>query len=62
MVVISMLSSYLWTRHLVFQLTPYRLAIVPFFLLSPAIVRSLLCLALLFLSSYCPLFSLLFLE
>jgi hypothetical protein len=57
MVVIGVLSSYLWTHHLMFQLAPYGLAIVPLFLLSPAIVEALLCLPLLFPSPYCFLLS-----
>jgi hypothetical protein len=42
MVVISELSSYPWTYCLLFQLTPYGLAIVLPFLLFPAIIRPLL--------------------
>jgi len=57
MVITGMLGSYPWTCHLMFQLTPHGLTIVSLFLLFLAIVRSLLCLALLFPFPYCPLFS-----
>ena len=50
-IIISVLNSYLWTYLLVFQLAPYGLAIVLFFLLIPVIVRDHYCVR-----SYCSLF------
>jgi hypothetical protein len=40
MVITSVLGSYPWTYHLMFQLAPYGLAIVPLFLLFPLLYCS----------------------